>query len=868
MASAQSNGSPYELVPSATNRTAINSSERLGALYDGYKDVILGQVNMNIKGKVCQVFKSTKCVIKNGSKDRNENILKMMGVEDELRLSVLLNTTERNGVAGIIDYSHSINDYTRFFYYSYLDQEEQLSDYLVKTQVFDVSSKLHTSATHIITGIRTGIDVIVVLQMPSCTEIVQAIDQVLHRIRSFLLTDHSIFTPSVEEENLLGSIIHTKIYSNIPNLCRMNTLGEVCRYIQRNKNSSGNYPVLYTLRRIKSQYSNHIGQLVTFISLPKELNGKIERYVRRLKNDITKLEHSISVEVPRLLCGYLKEQISRVQKQLSDIEKEYTNEIKRLSKLVTDIRSGRVRVPTVNQALENNQQILLKNSIHELSRNLRRLKRKGQLITDLKEQQFQYYNVADHDIDRTDNERTIERKLVRDDRRDCVLCSSDALNKTKQEEIHKLRRDLVEKLENNSKLRLIYADFSYCSFELQNMIKLPSNKYANEQNRSTQTGTTVFRTIPTTNAPFSETQSFVVPSGETQTFASILPSTEAQTRVSTSTIVRTSASMRTNAQTILSPRKPLFTTPLSTRPETDIVPKGTAPTYAPSLTGTGTFLVPPRPLPDNEIINILLLGETGVGKSTFINAFANYLTFNTLQQAEIGKPVVLIPVSFLITVGDNFEERIVKFGSSDISNNEDFDHPGQSVTQLCKSYEFHLNGRITKKLRIIDTPGFGDTRGLDQDDRNMQHILQYIKGFSHLNAICFLLKPNESRLNISFRSCLAQLFSLLGSNISNNIIFCFTNSRSTFYTPGNTAPLLRKVLASLPMTDVPFKKDNTFCFDSESFRYLVAIQNKIRFDHHQKKEYETSWTNSVTEVNRLVRYIRENLIVYCMPTKR
>ncbi|CAF4835070.1 unnamed protein product [Rotaria sp. Silwood1] len=266
--------------------------------------------------------------------------------------------------------------------------------------------------------------------------------------------------------------------------------------------------------------------------------------------------------------------------------------------------------------------------------------------------------------------------------------------------------------------------------------------------------------------------------------------------------------------------------------------------------------------PSVNTINILLLGETGVGKSTFINAFVNYLKFGSLEKARTRKPIILIPVSFIVTVGDNFEEHIVKFGNIDNSNNEDFDHPGQSVTQRCKSYLFHLDETNTNTLRIIDTPGFGDTRGLEQDNFNMQHILEYINNLTHLNAICFLLKPNTSRLNIFFRTCITQLFSLLDRNAFNNIIFCFTNSRSTFYTPGDTAPALKQMLISLSIGDVPFKKDNTFCFDSESFRYLVALQNGIPFNDDEKHEYEISWSMSVNESNRLIGYICRYVTIY------
>ena len=265
----------------------------------------------------------------------------------------------------------------------------------------------------------------------------------------------------------------------------------------------------------------------------------------------------------------------------------------------------------------------------------------------------------------------------------------------------------------------------------------------------------------------------------------------------------------------------------------------------------------PTPSTDN-LINILLLGESGVGKSTFINALANYLTFRTFEQAHFNKPKILLPVSFLLTVGDNFEERIITLGEKD--SNEVHNQLGQSVTQQCRSY--YLSDSTQTRIQLIDTPGVGDTRGLEQDDLNIKNILSYIKNLPHLNAICILLKPNESRLNVVFRSCIIQLMNCLGENAGENLVFCFTNTRATFFTPGNTAPLLKQMLENLPMKNLPFGKSNTFCFDSESFRYLIARENGIEFDEYQKKEYEQSWIRSVEESNRFLLYITQQLKQY------
>ncbi|CAF5081592.1 unnamed protein product, partial [Rotaria sp. Silwood1] len=92
-----------------------------------------------------------------------------------------------------------------------------------------------------------------------------------------------------------------------------------------------------------------------------------------------------------------------------------------------------------------------------------------------------------------------------------------------------------------------------------------------------------------------------------------------------------------------------------------------------------TKLSSARPKSDGSI-NILLLGESGVGKSTFINAFVNYLKFDKLKAAE-KNPIVLIPVSFIMTTDDNFTEHVVKFEGNDTLSNEDHDNLGHSVTQ-------------------------------------------------------------------------------------------------------------------------------------------------------------------------------------------
>lgn len=137
--------------------------------------------------------------------------------------------------------------------------------------------------------------------------------------------------------------------------------------------------------------------------------------------------------------------------------------------------------------------------------------------------------------------------------------------------------------------------------------------------------------------------------------------------------------------------------------------------------------------------------------------------------------------------------------------------------------------------------------------------MSFIANYKELNAICVLLKPNNAKVGVVFKYCILELLTHLNKSASENILFLFTHSRGSFYMPGDTAKPLRKILENIrskpPYVDIKFNQENYFCFDSEAFRYLVAISepNNVVFDHNVRDDFEKSWQRSVTECRRLFK---------------
>ena len=253
-------------------------------------------------------------------------------------------------------------------------------------------------------------------------------------------------------------------------------------------------------------------------------------------------------------------------------------------------------------------------------------------------------------------------------------------------------------------------------------------------------------------------------------------------------------------------------------------------------------------------LNILLLGLTGVGKSSFINSLANYLTYHSFAEAlAANKPICLVS-TFFEYYDVNQKVFAVKISGSD-DQNEDLTTGANSSTQNPKIYTFRCESEDLE-INIMDSPGTADTRGIDMDKKNIQTILDAVGTFSQLHLICVLLKSSEPRLTEELQFGLNELLMHLHKNSVSNLDFIITNSRAADYKLGQVSAPLKEYLKKLKKSkkiDIEILPKNVFCVDNEAFRAQCQwFQYPGTKDAKLIETFETSWKISFQAFQRLI----------------
>jgi GTP-binding protein EngB required for normal cell division len=137
-----------------------------------------------------------------------------------------------------------------------------------------------------------------------------------------------------------------------------------------------------------------------------------------------------------------------------------------------------------------------------------------------------------------------------------------------------------------------------------------------------------------------------------------------------------------------------------------------------------------------KAIKIMVLGPTGSGKTTLLNSYINYLMD--------------------INYSDNFRYKII----NEITNKNEVHSQTSEVTN------YNIRAKNNKLYQIIDTPGFGDTSGIEKDEQITNKISDFfLYKTGEINAICLVLKSSDNRLAACQKYIFNCIFDLFGEDM-------------------------------------------------------------------------------------------------------
>ena len=150
---------------------------------------------------------------------------------------------------------------------------------------------------------------------------------------------------------------------------------------------------------------------------------------------------------------------------------------------------------------------------------------------------------------------------------------------------------------------------------------------------------------------------------------------------------------------------------------------------------------------------LMVVGATGAGKTTLINGMVNYIL--GVQWKDVFRYKLIIE-----------DDKVPK---------------GKSQTQDITAYTFYpiKGSSLPYTFTVIDTPGFGDTEGLERDRQITDQIKEFFSmfppdGIDHLDGLGFVTQASLARLTPTQKYIFDSILSIFGKDVAKNIFTLVT----------------------------------------------------------------------------------------------
>ena len=208
-----------------------------------------------------------------------------------------------------------------------------------------------------------------------------------------------------------------------------------------------------------------------------------------------------------------------------------------------------------------------------------------------------------------------------------------------------------------------------------------------------------------------------------------------------------------------------------------------------------------------NVKKIVIMGETGTGKSTLLNSIVNYAAGVEMED----------PFRFKLVTDET--DR-----AGDQSKSQTTEISGYLIEDTILGYD----------LQVWDTPGFGDTAGEERDEEIKEKINQLLKIEDECHAICFVVKASANRLTDVQKYIIDRVLLFFGKEAKDNMYLLAT------FGDGNRPEMLNAIENS----NFPFNENRWFAFNNADLFKTVSQRTAIT---------QMYWDNSFNSIELFLR---------------